>query len=176
MHSKRTDPDTIQADWSEASSHEPSEAEIKRVALLALEGHLTSVNFMNIKAINITDIPKDQMEKLTSIVTQRVDIDYMAHADQLGSTLSSATCSDLWLNNMELTETETQALVTAMRDRVQRVRLGYNVTLDIEELTKYDGQGRCSHIQVHGDTRNMYKKRLKRWTAFKRWKVTEDGA
>merc|ERR1719360_301840 len=55
----------------------------------------------------------------------------------------------IWLQNMKLSEAETRALVTAMRDRVQTVAL-VNVTLDIEELTQYDGQGHCSELEVWG--------------------------
>ena len=57
----------IKADWS-LGSHKLSEAEITTAALLASEGHLTSVEKMVIEDISITDIPRNQMEKLTLIV------------------------------------------------------------------------------------------------------------
>ena len=44
---------------------------------------------------------------------------------------------------MEVSKEETGALVTAMRDRVKKLVLEYGVILEIEKLTKYDGQGRC---------------------------------
>ena len=77
------------------------------------------------------------MEKLTSIVTGRVHITNMTHTDQLGSILDSVKCSMLVLYYMELSQSETQALVTAMRDRVHGVVLRSGVTLDMEELTQY---------------------------------------
>ena len=40
-------------------------------------------------------------------------------------------------------------MVTAMRDGVEIMFLGY-VTLNIEELTQYDGLGRCSWLLVYG--------------------------
>ena len=143
-----------------------------RAALLAWEGHLTSVEYMAIVNINITDIPRDHMEKLASIVTEAVSIVNMTHADQLGGILASVQCPVLMLYKMEMSEAETRALVTAMRDRVQRVWLVYGVTLVIEELTQYDGQGRCSVLEVWGDTRDRYRDRLRRWTADKGWRVT----
>ena len=164
----------IHADWSQ-SYHEPSEAEIKRAALLAWEGHLTSVEYMRIWNISITDIPRDHMEKLASIVTRRVWIVNMTHADQLGGILASVQCSDLWLDLMELSEAETRALVTAMRDRVQGVTLWSGVTLDVEELTQYDGQGRCSELDVRGEMRERYGDRLREWAADKGWRVTWDN-
>ena len=44
----------------------------------------------------------------------------------------------------DLSESETRALVTAMRDWVRNVSLTGDITLDIEELCKYDGKGRCT--------------------------------
>ena len=74
---------------------------------------------------------------------------------------------------MKLSDAEIQALVTAMRDRVQTVEL-VNVTLDIEELTQYDGQGHCSELEVWGDMRDRYWERLREWAADKGWTVTRD--
>ena len=128
-HNRRNEADYIQADWSNGL-YRPSEAEIRRAALLAWEGHLTSVEYMIIKNISITDIPRDHMEKLASVVTGVVHIQMMDHTDQLGSILANIKCTRLFLCNMELSEAETRALVTAMRDRVQCVRMGH-VTMDI---------------------------------------------
>ena len=93
INAKRNEANKIRADWSQPS-HVPSEAEIKTAALLLLawEGRLTSVEWIYIDNINITDIPQDQMENLTSIVTWRVGINNMSHAIQLGSILASVHC------------------------------------------------------------------------------------
>ena len=170
-HNRRNEADYIQADWSNGL-YRPSEAEIERAALLAWEGHLTSVKYMIIKNISITDIPRDYMERLASVVTGLVHIQMMDHTDQLGSILANIKCTRLFLCNMELSEAETRALVTAMKDRVQCVRMGH-VTMDIEELTKYDGQGCCSWLQA-GRMRIGYWERLRRWAADKGWRVTID--
>ena len=137
MDTRRTEAAKIQADWSD-QCHEPSEAEVKRAALLAWEGHLTSVEHLRIVDKSIRDIPRDQMEKLASIVTVGVIINNMTHTDQLGSILASVKCPGLGMEDMELSDTETRALVTAMRDRVERVWLYEDVTLDIEELCYYN--------------------------------------
>ena len=68
---------------------------VKTVAMLAWEGYLTCMEHMAITDLNISDIPRDQMEKLSSIVTGIVEIDNMTHADQLGSILASVKCKIL---------------------------------------------------------------------------------
>jgi len=164
---KKSDVDKIQAAWS-SESHQPS-AEIKKAALLAWEGHLTSVEFMTIMDKSITDIPRDHMEKLASIITRSVGIVSMTHADQLGSILASVKCPVLGLCNMRLNQAETRALVNAMRDRVEAVGL-VSVTLDIGEITQYDGQGRCSVLVGYNRNRDW----VRGWAAHKGWTVTED--
>ena len=60
---------------------------------------------------------------------------------------------------------------------MQEVGLEGDVTLDIEELTQYDGQGRCSEFDVWDDTRTRYEGRLEGWAADKgrswRWLYVE---
>ena len=148
---------------------------MERAALLAQEEYLTSVKCMRIEHMDISDIPSDQMDKLASIVTETVKIENMTPASRVSSILASVQCSVLWLWRMKLSEENTRALVTAMRDRVQTVGLVDGVTLDIEELTQYDGQGRCRELRVWRDTRERYGARLRRLTADKGWTVTGDN-
>ena len=150
-----------------------SVSEVKTAALLAWEGYLTSVEYMNIVNIDITDIPRDQMKKLTAIVTGEVWIDNITPTSHLGSILAWVKCPVLWLRNMELTEENTRALVTAMRERVEEVRLG-SITLNIDELNKYDGRGRCRELRVWGNTKDRHRYRLRRWAAALGWRVTRD--
>jgi len=163
--------DKIQAAWSQWS-HSPSKAEIETATWMACGGYLTSVEHMKISDMSITDIPRDQMEKLASIVTGIVYIGNMKHTDQLVSILASVKCPTLCLEKMELSFEETRALVTAMWDRVERVGLG-DVTLVIEELTHYNGQGRCRELRMVGrDMNTRYGDRLRKWAADKGWTVT----
>ena len=150
----------------------PTIDEIKGAALLAWEGHLTSVEMMVIKDIDITDIPCEQMENLISIVTENVWISNTTHSNQLGRLLANVKCQELLLEKMRLSESETRALVTAMTDQLQTVGLG-NVILDIEELTQYDGMGRCKKLRVCDYT--GYENRLRYWAFLKGWTVTVEG-
>ena len=149
-------------------------SEVKKAALLAWEGYLPSVEFMNIGNMNITEIPRDQMDSLTSIVTKRVWINDITHTNQLGSILTSVRCSRLHLLNVELREKDN--LVTIMRDHVQAVWLD-NVTFNIEELSGYDGRGTCKEITVCGDMRSKQElySRLRSWANQKRWALTVDN-
>ena len=175
LQTKKTDAERIQSSWSQNSQHTPTKAEVKRAAQLAWDGHLISVEFMRIVYIDISDIPLAQMKKLTSIVTWNVGIDFMTPTSQLSSILACVKCPGLWLGDMELSEENTRALVTAMRERVVEVWLWDNITLDIEELTKYDGRGRCWRLEVGRDTRTRHGDRLRSWAADKGWRVTEDN-
>merc|ERR1711988_634500 len=98
------------------------------------EGYLQSVEYMNIGHMNIEEIPHDTMDELSSIVTERVWIDKISHADQLSSILANVRSKWLQLQNMELSDADTQVLVTAM-SRVEGAWLE-NVTLDVEELCR----------------------------------------
>ena len=177
-------------DWSEKK---PTVSELKAVAMLASGGYLTSVRHLEFVYKNITDIPPDQLKKLASIVTYHVGIDNLTPICKLGSILASVKCTELSLMNMGMSEADTQALVTAMRDRVEEVELWGGVTLDIEELTKYDGRGRCRKLRVYGfersvlmlrrggvglakvvDTRRRYKKMFRLWAEDAGWYVRQD--
>ena len=162
----------IQAAWSQGL-HLPSKTEVERAALLAQEQYLTSVKCMRIENMDISDIPSDQMDKLASIVTERVWIYNMTPASRVSSILASVQCTELLLRKMKLSKENTRALVTAMT-QVQTVYLSC-VTLDIEELTQYDGQGRCSWLGVYSDMGRRYGARLREWAADKGWRVTVDN-
>ena len=177
---KRTEADKITAAWSDFD-HESSEAELETAAQLAMEGYLSSVKEMNIvniieNIVNISEISSDNIGKLTSIVTDEVYINNMTPVSQLGAILASVQSEVLSLQNMSLNEENTRALVTAMRARVQSVVLWNNVTLDLELLAAYDGEGRCTRLELRGDTRAKYETRLRRWAGDKVWAVTEDDS
>ena len=68
INAKRNEANKIRADWSQPS-HVPSEAEIKTAALLAWEGRLTSVEWIYIDNINITDIPHQLSHGELALIT-----------------------------------------------------------------------------------------------------------
>jgi len=169
---KRFEADRIKEEWRQIT-HKPIVSEVKQAAQLACEGYLTSVEYMNIGNMNITKIPSDQMDKLTSIVTKRVMLENITDNIELSSILASVRCTRLQLLNVELSEVDTWALVTAMRVHLEELWLE-NVTLNIEELCQYEGLGKCRELTVCGDTRRKHESYLRRWAAQKRWILTLD--
>ena len=171
---KQTEADNIQAAWS-LFSHYPSRDELKAAAQLAQDDYLSSVKNMWIEDKDLSEIPNDNIGKLSSIVTDSVTIYNITPLSQLGTILASVQSEELWLGNVVLSEENTRALVTAM-SRVKYVTLNSNVTLDPELLSAYDGQGHCTKLWVYGDTSRSYGDRLKRWAADRGWTVTEDNS
>ena len=171
---KQTEADKIQTAWSQYS-HVPSVAEMRRAALLAQEEYLVEVKYMNIVNMDISDISSDQIEKLASVATKKVWIFNMTPASQLGGILTSLQSRELLLCNMELSEADTRALVTAMSHHLKEVTLYPDVTLDLEALASYDGRGRCTLIEVSQNTRTKYRARLREWATQTSWTVTRDS-
>merc|ERR1712110_184589 len=168
---KETEVDKIQATWSHRY-HMPSEAELKTAAQLAQEGYLSTVEFLRIVDKDISEIPSDNIGKLSSIVIHEVNIDNITHSTQLDAILSSAQSAQLYLLNMSLSKENTRALVTSMT-RVEGVYLN-GVTLDPELLADYDGQGQCNYLAMFGDTATRYGDRFRRWAVDKGWRVGYD--
>ena len=139
---------------------------------------MSSVKEMNIvniieNIVNISEISSDNIGKLTSIVTDEVYINNMTPVSQLGAILASVQSEVLSLQNMSLSEENTRALVTAMRARVQFVVLN-DITLDLELLSAYDGQGRCTELGVTGDTRTKHATWFKIWARDMGWTLTRE--
>lgn len=162
-----------ESDWLE---DQPSMSMVRLAAQLAWEGHLPSVKNMRLEYMDLSGIPCDQMGKLASKVTHKVFIDlinwpstYMP-STHLDIILENIRCQVLLLSNMTLTESQTQALVTAMRDRVENVELHVGVTLDIEALCQYNGQGTCWKLLVKDMVKNdRVSARFKRWKTEVDW-------
>ena len=49
-----------------------------------------------------------------------------------------------------LSTADTESLLAVMVSGVEEVRLGMNVTLDMEMLAQYDGKGECRRVGVDG--------------------------
>ena len=62
-----------------------------------------------------------------------------------------------------------------MESGVRRVWLQVDVTLDIEALTEYSGQGKCKVVGIFCDTmhdRDSWREKLKTWaTKLENWKI-----
>ena len=166
---KKTDAKKITANWSNLR-HQPSDSEVMSAAQLAQEGLITSVENM---WLNLSKIPHEQIGKLASIVRERVYIVNISPTTCLDIIMDSVRCPVLEMLNMSLAKPQTQALVSAMRERVGTVEL-YDVTLDIKTLCLYNGRGRCRELQVASEKRTRYAEILRRWVKEVAWSVTVD--
>ena len=63
--------------------------------------------------------------------------------------MTSLKCIDLTIISQSLGREETQALVQAMESGVEDLNLGKEVTVDIEALIQYSGQGVCSSVRLN---------------------------
>ena len=148
-------------------------------ASLAHRGLLGSLIGMRVRDVDLSPVPAQHLASLASCIKRQLDLKNISGGD-LASILTSLKCELLTIARQSLGREETQALVQAMESGVQEVRLCGEVTLDIESLTQYSGQGACSKLMLYyeawdrsGDTR--YREELKTWARSRNWKVAQDG-
>ena len=67
------------------------------------------------------------------------------------------------------------ALVQSMEAGVEKVKLFPEVTLDIEALAEYSGQGVCRYVRLLCDTADRYREELSTWARNRDWRVSQDG-
>ena len=97
----------IKSSWSHYNFY-PSVAEVRCAAALAATGHLTKV--MNMQ-LNLRDLELPNMLSLTRVVRGRVVLSSVT--GDIGPLVSSLTCSELWIQNMELDQAATCSGVLA---------------------------------------------------------------
>ena len=97
----------IKSSWSHYNFY-PSVAEVRCAAALAATGHLTKV--MNMQ-LNLRDLKLPNMLSLTRVVRGRVFLSSVT--GDIGPLVSSLTCSELWIQNMELDQAATCSGVLA---------------------------------------------------------------
>jgi len=131
-------------------------------ASLAHHGLLGSVNYLNLDDVDLRPVPDQHLASLASYVTSCFLISQVSGCD-LVSLLTSLKCQELDMGLQSLGREETQALVEAMESGVERVLLWSEVTLDIETLTKYSGQGVCKILELRDDTVPRYREEMGIW-------------
>ena len=60
-----------------------------------------------------------------------------------------------------------------MESRVEAVRLFEVVTLEIEALMEYSGQGECQEVACVDDAATRYREDLRAWATSRNWAVTK---
>ena len=137
---------------------------------------------LRFEEVDLTSVPPEHWAALASWVTWYSVIIIQVSGIGLTSFLSKVKCQSLEMIP-SLDREETQALVQAMESGVEELHL-HSVTLDMETLVTYSGQGQCRQVEVssflpHGDDPEMWrvnmKEPLKGWAVSRDWAVAIDS-
>jgi len=143
-------------------------------ASLAHHGLLGSLGRLGLRNVDLSPVPAQRLASLVSCVTRFLDIENVSGCD-LVSILTNIKCEVLTIYRQSLWREETQALVQTMESRVKEVKLWEEVTLDIEAMTEYSGQGQCNIMKLAGDSAARYREVLRTWARSKKWRVQTRG-
>lgn len=139
-------------------------------ASLAHHGLLGSMRKMVLCNVDMSRVSAQHLASLASCVTIELIIQNVSGCD-LVSILSSIKCEELIIRRQSLGREETLALVEAMESRVEDVLLCSEVTLDIEALNEYSGQGVCLGILLYSDTARRYREEIRTFASKRKWKI-----
>ena len=160
----------IKSSWS--FWYYPSIAEVRCAAALAVTGHLTEVENMNLRYMELTGIKA--ISSLARVVRQKVELSNVT--GDVATLLSSLTCTELRISNMELNQAATSGLVQGLQHGVEGLVLGYwgPVTFHIQTLVEYDGTGRCNKVVCYGNTAAPFREEIKTWAGRINWDLTRE--
>ena len=152
--------------------------DIRIAASLAHHELLGSVNvkILSCHVMDLASVPAEHLTSLASCVTWAVDINNVSNCDII-SFLNSVKSEVLRISRQRLSSEETMELVRAMETHVERVELGFwgDMSLDINILTQYSGQGKCWEVVCWDDTGTKYREEVRSWAEKINWKVTLDN-
>ena len=142
-------------------------------ASLAHHGLFGKVITMGMEDVDLSSVPTKHLVSLTSSVRVGLCIQNVIGCD-LVSIFSSLRCGTVVINNQSLGREETRALVQHMETReisrgLLSLKLGAEVTLDIEALVEYSGEGVCKEIELNNSTMVRYIEELRTWARSKNW-------
>ena len=146
---------------------------ISCAASLAHHGLLTSLKRLAMCDVDLSKVPSHHLISLASCVTNILTIKNVRSFD-LVALLDSVELEVMEISGQNLSTEETQALVRAMETRVKVTRLGHwhwmELTLDIDALTLYNGQGKCGCITMDMSSPSSgTEEKLKNWRLGANW-------
>ena len=142
-------------------------------ASLAHHGLLGSVRELRLDDIDLTSVPAEHLASLASCVINKTDIRNVSGCD-LVTILDNVKSEQLYIWRQSLGSEETQAMVRAMESGVEEGDLYAGVKLDIGDLIKYNGQGKCERVECFGETVTRYSEQLRTWATSRNWEVILD--
>ena len=143
-------------------------------AALAHHGLLGPVDKLVLNDVDVSEVPAQHLASLASCVTSFLRIENVIGGQQVVSLLTNLKCDGLVISRQFLGQEETQALVQALESGVKAVWVCGGVTLDVEALSEYSGQGVCRVVEISGDTAARHREELWNWTRNRNWRVVED--
>ena len=163
----------IRAKWR-SNQLPPLLPEIMDAASLAHHGMLGSVECMWLNFVDLASVPAEHLASLASCVTRNVRLNKVININ-LVCILDNIKCEKLDIYQfLQLEREETQALVRAMESNVREVNL-HSVSLDINTLTQYSGQGACRKVACETASAAWYRDELGLWALRKNWTVEKDS-
>ena len=151
-------------------------AELNSAIQLAKDGYLHSMRSLVLKYLNLSGISNDDLKLVAGMVTESVVLWNITHTNQLSDILGNVNCQSVILKKIALTAEETKDLVTAMKNCVEKIEFGWEVSLENQEFCSYfdAGSGKCQMIKLAGDTRTNYGDNIKNAAEGVDWTVTKD--
>ena len=165
----------ITKSWSRMS-YTPSLPEVTCAAAIAELGHITSMKYMRLVNLDLDRISASDLASLA----QGNNFDTVWINKVIGNLvpiLQNIKCKQLHISNMSTADVcvvnmnvnDTQSLVSAMNKGVQELMLGGDVTLHMETLATYHGEGVCGRITFSDDVRRKYGPQVELWAQKMGW-------
>ena len=136
------------------------------LAILAHHGILSAVQRLFIDE-DLASVK--HLASLASCVTGSLIISHVN--SDLITILDNIQCErELVICNQSVNSEMTQALVRAMESRVEWVQLGPNMSLDLDSITQYSGNGKCKTIKYYiANTDRFGEKTMGDWARRNNW-------
>ena len=148
-----------------------SQGGLAAAAALASHGYMPPVPDMELEWLNLDRIPPTDLGALASLVTQEVGI-YSVRGNP-SPLLVGLNCHQLTVDT-SLSTSSTLALVNAMQIGVETVTLWDAEDVDMTELVRYGGDGRCRSVTLLGNISDECRLRAKQWASMMGWECQED--
>ena len=146
-----------------------SQGELAAAAALASRGYMPPVLHMRLglkKRLNLDLIPPSDLGALASLATQRIYLNSVR--GNPSPVLGGLNCHQLTLDT-SLSTSSTVALVEAMKRGVEEVSLWDPLDVDMTELVRYGGDGRCRSVTLDGYISDECRLRAKQWASMMGW-------
>ena len=107
--------------------YKPSVSDMRVAADLVKTGYLTRLKYLRLNNLDLLSLDEADIKSLLSVCTDRVTIKSVIGC---GLIFKHVNSKELWIKHQTLSASETADLSDSLRERVERVALWSNVTLD----------------------------------------------